>query len=163
MTTTWRTPTATSSLPAHNHRPRSGGKVFVEKASILEDIIADAEAHKTRSHYRIDKSDTLSTTLHNANHNSHHNANTMNPLESMRKARQPPNPHAEALEAMKERRERKFPVILGNVDKANEVLAEVEREMRLIEEAKYNKTRRQFEEWNANVHGKIQVRIYSHS
>jgi hypothetical protein len=130
----------------------------VEKASILEDIIVDAENSKRPSHYRIEKTSmTLSTSLHDTNHHAHHNNNTLNPLEAMRKARQPPNPHAEALEAMKERRERKFPVIMGNVDKANEVLAEVGKEMSLIEEAKYNKTRRQFEEWNANVHGKIQV------
>jgi hypothetical protein len=51
-----------------------------------------------------------------------------------------------------------FPVLLDRVDDANKFLDTIEKEMILANEAKNNKIRRQYEDWNTNVHGKIQVR-----
>lgn len=67
------------------------------------------------------------------------------------------NPHAEALAVQRERKEKKFPQILAAVDRSKNFLDEVDKEMSLAEEAKRNKTRRQFEDWNTNAHGQIQV------
>lgn len=144
-----------------------GGKVFVEKAHILEDLIQDIESTvRSTKFHRLDKS-TLSdaersATLHaNDQRSNHHNRNTLDPLQQMKKKYQDNNPHLHALEASREKRERKFPVIMQNVEKAIGSLTEVDKELRLYEEAKYNKTRRQFEEWNSNVHGEIMKKIHS--
>lgn len=64
-----------------------------------------------------------------------------------------------ALENAREKQEKQFPIILSNVSKAQSFLDTVDRDLNLLDETKRNKTRRQFEEWNANVHGDIQVPI----
>ena len=40
-------------------------------------------------------------------------------------------------------------------------LDEIDRELNLVDETKRTKTRRQFEDWNKNVHGKIQEKVLS--
>jgi hypothetical protein len=92
---------------------------------------------------------------------SFHNRNTLDPLGAMRRLNQGDNPHQLALEQERERRERRFPVLLSNVDKATAALHEVDRELRLVDEAKFNKTRRQFDEWNTQVHGEIMKKIHA--
>lgn len=69
------------------------------------------------------------------------------------------NAHLLLIEKKRERREALFPVLLANVEKSKAFLSTVEKEMDLAEEAKRNKVRRQFEEWNTQVHGTITQRI----
>ena len=49
--------------------------------------------------------------------------------------------------------------MLANVTKANNFLKTVDKDLNLIDETLKNKTRRQFDDWNKSVHGKIQQRI----
>jgi hypothetical protein len=50
-----------------------------------------------------------------------------------------------------------FPVLISNVQKATSFLDDMEKDISLHDETKKNKVRRQFEDWNASVHGTIQV------
>jgi hypothetical protein len=144
-----------------------GGKVFVEKAHILEDLIQDVEStvrstkyHRT-DHSVMTESEKTSTLHANDQRSNHHNKNTLDPLQQMKKKYQDNSPHLAVLEAAREKKERKFPLIMQNVEKAIDSLVDVDKELRLYEEAKYNKTRRQFEEWNSNVHGEIMKKIHT--
>jgi hypothetical protein len=59
-----------------------------------------------------------------------------------------------------EKQEELFPVLLSNVDRATQFLDTIDKELTLFDETKRNKTRRQFEDWNNNVHGVIQVDFF---
>lgn len=67
--------------------------------------------------------------------------------------------HLRALAAQKARKEKEFPLLLERIDKATDALNSIDHELQLADEAKRNKIRRQFEEWNSNVHGTIQKKI----
>ena len=69
------------------------------------------------------------------------------------------NAVARNLEREVERQDKMFPELLNNVKKATMFLDNVDKDINLHEETKKNKVRRQFDDWNANVHGAIQVRI----
>lgn len=132
-----------------------GGKVFVEKAAILDDIINDSnDASKSQKRYirtQIIESPVAEEGLKGR-------PLTSAPEVDLKRSKKDGNPHAEALQKQKDRRERAFPVLLAGVDQAMAALDDIDREMNLQEEARRNKVRRQFEDWNSNVHGEIQVR-----
>ena len=54
-------------------------------------------------------------------------------------------------------KEKLFPVLMTNVNKATAFLDTIDKDINLFDETKNNKIRRQFEDWNSNVHGSIQV------
>jgi replicative superfamily II helicase len=142
--------------------PRNN-KVFVERSGVLEEIIASSDNNITYStrheHTKIHEKkfhtapvtisvDTPRTLLTKQR--------ALQAIKTQELIEQNLQKHIES-EIMK--KERNFPILLSKVDQANEFLDTVEKEMRLIEETKRNKTRRQFNEWNMNVHGSIQVQI----
>lgn len=135
-------------------RPRTGGKVFVERENVLDDIIEDAKA-SSQGQRRYIRTKVIEEPVLSDTRRSPQNNNS--PPVDLKRAKNDSNPHAEAVAAMKEKRERQFPHILAAVDRANSFLDEVDKEMSLAEEAKRNKIRRQFEDWNTHVHGEIQV------
>lgn len=144
-------------------RPPTVGKVFIEKAAILEDLIADSSqyAQSRKKYVRteiIDANVDVPLTKTNGTRRSPTLPASSSPPVDLKRSKKDGNPHADAVALLREKREKAFPIILANVDRATSFLDEVDREMELANEAKRNKTRRQFEEWNTNVHGEIQVR-----
>lgn len=136
-------------------------KVFVEKPVILEDLLNSVEEPKKRyvKTEIINRNDlSLAQTQLKKNR-------SINPLEkelnlSLKPEFQTASEiHAIAGEIQREKRNKDFPLLLNNVDKATNFLNDIDKELKLVDESKYNKTRRQYEEWNTNVHGEIQVNI----
>jgi hypothetical protein len=56
------------------------------------------------------------------------------------------------------KREKEFDKHYSSIKEAQSLLDDVEKQLQLQDESKRNKTRRQFEDWNNNVHGAIMVR-----
>ena len=48
---------------------------------------------------------------------------------------------------------------LANIEESRAFLDMIDKNLKMNEESNYNNSRRQFEEWNINVHGKIQMEI----
>jgi hypothetical protein len=137
--------------PPSSIRPRSTtGKVFVEKGQVLEDLIADSELSRQNTK-RFIRTEVINNDLKSGGDR------TPPPKVDLKRGIKDDNPHADAVAKFRAKREKLFPIILENVDKATDFLNEIDKEMNLVNEAKRNKTRRQFEEWNQNVHGEIQV------
>eukprot|EP01031_Cornospumella_fuschlensis_P038851 gene38851-47252_t len=129
---------------------RMDGYMFVENRKVAEDLVATSPIRPSR-YVRTQRlgeeprEEPLSSSMTIPQHKK--------PVVD--------NSHLLALEAQKERKEREFPELLAKVDRAREFLGTIEKEMELADEAKRNKVRRQFEEWNTNVHGVIQKKIAS--
>ena len=54
-------------------------------------------------------------------------------------------------------KESKYITLMEGITKSMDLLDSIDKNMSLMEETKRNKCRRQFEEWNMQVHGSIQV------
>lgn len=136
-------------------RPRTGGNVFVEKANVLEDIIAESEATAQGSRRYVRTQIVTEQPSDHRRSVGHHTVGVSG--VDFKRSKPDANPHAESVAIQREKKEKKFPQILAAVDRSKSFLDEVDKEMSLAEEAKRNKIRRQFEDWNTNVHGEIQV------
>jgi len=64
-----------------------------------------------------------------------------------------------ALALQKEQSEKRLGMLSGRVQESTKFLDKVDKELELVDETKRTKTRRQFEDWNSNVHGHIQRTI----
>ncbi len=141
-----------------------GGKIYVEKAEVLEDVIIPGiERHPRRfKTERINRSpDTLNNSLRRTRSDSpgvEEEFSKTKPLD-FRLFRKEESLGKTAAEAARAKRDKMFPVLLERVEEASKFLDSVEKEIILVTEAKNNKIRRQYEDWNTNVHGKIQVII----
>lgn len=146
---------------------KTTGSVFVDKSETLEEML-DAEAlEKTRQIrtggiVRLDDGSRFSS------------VSAMSSAEIQKKLaderRQQEAYHTEQLvkqyveKSIHERtvqKERKFIHLVHDVEQSMSLLDSVDKSLNMIEETKRNKTRRQFEEWNTQVHGKIQDNIAS--
>jgi hypothetical protein len=133
----------------------SPGKVFVEKPDVLNDIIdsVDTKARTNAFHRTINVNE-----LQNATNTLQNNLLKEEKLkmelqtESIMKQN-----IKKSLEREKAKQEKMFPVLLENVEKAQRFLDTIDKDIFLHDETEQNKTRRQFEDWNFNVHGSIQV------
>lgn len=133
--------------------------VFVEKPRLFEDMViaGDESPNKPSRFVRSQIIESIPSINKGRGGSPHYKAGVPTQIIDLKKAPKNDNPHAEAVEAHRARKEQRFPVIMSNVEKATSFLDEVDREMQLVDEAKRNKVRRQFEDWNTNVHGEIQV------
>lgn len=132
-----------------------GGKVFVEKPQVLEEVILTSIEHHPRK-YRTEKIN-LNDTRKSRSPERDGNAKTTDNFDLIKMSASLTG--KTKLEYEREKKDRMFPVLLDRVDDANKFLDTIEKEMILANEAKNNKIRRQYEDWNTNVHGKIQVRL----
>lgn len=163
-----------------NHTAPSGAGmrqtgVFVEKPRLFEDmVIAGDDSPNKPSRFIRTQIIQASPSINKGHGGSQHGkrspdhangktATVTTQVIDLKKAPKNDNPHAEAVEAHRARKEQRFPIIMSNVEKALSFLDEVDREMQLVDEAKRNKVRRQFEDWNTNVHGEIQVLFLAQS
>jgi len=64
-----------------------------------------------------------------------------------------------ALALQKYQNEKRLGVLSSLVQESTNFLNKVDKELELVDETKRTKTRRQFEDWNQNVHGNIQKSI----
>ena len=61
----------------------------------------------------------------------------------------------------KDQKKQKFIDLNEDIDRCLDFLDVVDKEISLHDEAELNKVKRQFGEWNTNVHGRIQDNIYT--
>lgn len=131
-------------------------KVFVDKVDVLESLMdastVSSSAKRTQKHFTksiaSQESETHSRLL--KEQRQFQNEQTEIILQQTIK---------KALERQTEKQEKRFPVLLNNLHKAQTFLDVIDRDLNLFDETKKNKTRRQYEEWNTNVHGAIQKNI----
>lgn len=132
-------------------KEKNGGKVFVDKPKILEDVIISSieNGHPRKYRTEIIERKLPETTI---------DKNVYNPKSTLKQLGLINDPsQVTAAQLAREKKDKMFPVLLDRVDKAARYLDNIEKEMKLFEEAKNNKIRRQYEDWNTNVHGEIQV------
>jgi len=134
------------------------GKVFVEKPEVLDDIIDSLDqqiwtTHGSESHSISAKSKESIQNDHIHLLRAQQKQRTLQTEAIMKQNIQ------KSLERQNEKQERLFPVLLSNLDKATSFLDTIEKDISLHDETQKNKVRRQFEDWNATVHGSIQVCI----
>jgi hypothetical protein len=132
------------------------GKVFVENGPVLEELVEsiDPQAwqdrgvreHKTiRKQTQSTENDHTKLLKEQEKQRAHQTELIMQ--QNIQKS----------LERKNEKQERMFPVLMSNLDKATSFLDIIDKDINLHDETQQNKIRRQFEDWNAVVHGSIQV------
>ena len=144
---------------------KTTGSVFVDKAETLEDML-DAEAlERTRrirnGGVRVEDGSRFSSMSSGLS-----SIEIQKQLAEERK-KQEANHTAQLVKMYVEKskqdrvveREREFNHLTHDVAQSMSLLDSVDQKLNLMEETKRNKTRRQFEEWNVQVHGKIQENI----
>jgi len=144
-----------------NNSKRATGKVFVEKAAVLDDLIEGLENPTGFGSEGFSASE--SQTISNQS-----KASTVDHIKLLKDQQRQRNVQTElimkqniqkSIERESEKQEKLFPVLLSNVDKATSFLDTIDRDINLHDETQKNKARRQFEDWNSAVHGKIQRNI----
>lgn len=64
-----------------------------------------------------------------------------------------------SLQQKEANRDARFTRLLSDIEEAKSLLQKIDTGLNMDDEAKRNKVRRHFEDWNVNVHGKIQMKI----
>lgn len=131
------------------------GKVFVEKPDILDDLIDSVDDRSFSKRGVRAKSSTAKTAFGLSEHSrllKEQEIQRSHQTELMMKQ----NIH-KSLEIRKEKEQKLFPILMSNLDKATNFLDTIDKDINLHDETQQNKVRRQFEDWNTTVHGKIQV------
>eukprot|EP01038_Epipyxis_sp_PR26KG_P012195 gene12195-16338_t len=133
--------------------------IFVNNFELMEDIVNDSPRHNHNKNYPSKRGVSLGESTDT----------TVETAESLLRERRAAQDHQtnslmkqniqKTLEKLAVKQEQRFPVLLTKVDNANTFLNAIEKDINLHEETQRNKTRRQFEEWNLNVHGDIQKKI----
>lgn len=142
------------------------GNVFVDKPEVLEEIINGISnqgtySNRFPSNYFPDNKNSSNQSI-SSRTSTHSNFRALKEQrERLNKQTEEQTKHAveRAIEEEHIRKEKLFPVLMTNVNHATRFLDTVDKDLNLFDETKRNKTRRQFEDWNTNVHGNIQKRI----
>lgn len=133
------------------------GMVFVENQNILQDMIEDEVIGLSSRHQVLQKNSRNKKPLRPSKNSQ---------FDLLKEEKKMKNLKTEAalkqsLDNMQQqkinRKEKKFPALMVKIDNSVSFLDSIDKDINLIEETKMNKIRRQFEEWNSNVHGSIQV------
>ena len=145
---------------------KAGGSMFVEKEEILEDMLDEEAIEKTR---------TIRAGLNQKNYDNNSNGHkcefVSNKSNEISKQLLRDRLALEAYQsdlAMKKniqkqiqntanKKEQIFTNLESDIGDSMAFLDSIDKNMILMEETKKSKTRRQFEDWNTQVHGGIQV------
>lgn len=141
-------------------------KLFVENYDILEDIIADSNANTSNNNkYSQRKSSSRNNSyrktdriLSSVELNSKLLREQME-IKLQQDDAQMKRQLKEALMKRSEDRDTRFKNLMSSIESSKDTLKSIDKNLDLHFETKRNKVRRQFEEWNSNVHGKIQMNI----
>ncbi len=139
-------------------------RLYVEKPDVLEEILADISIND-RPRGRTTPSRMRRT--HNDGHHDngpHHEFSIAEKMHREMVLKQYQQEDAQmqrmvkkAIQKRENDRDAKFKKLMNDMDSAQTTLKSVDKTIDLHFESKRNKMRRQFEDWNVNVHGKIQV------
>ena len=165
---------------------RGPSKCYVDKGDVLENMIEEGtiKAEESNFGYRIQGEGSLMSSTSRRSMNSSRTSNSKASLSSekllmlernkadrievarrqfmteMKKRELETKQSIErAIISKKERESRKFHAGLKSIEDAKSLLDDIDRNLKLEDETYRNKVRRQFEDWNTNVHGTIQQNI----
>ena len=146
---------------------------FVERSDILDNLLADASVPLSPSASIISENGTKSVGSHRSlrlgNKSSPTRGNSLtSPGKGSSSLSLSGSSNAEVQARMLLERTRiqraaendkKFSELQISLNESLDFLDEVDRDLSLVDETRRTKTRRQFEDWNKNVHGKIQQKV----
>jgi len=151
------------------NKSNNNSNVYVEKPEVLEDLLNDIDLNSSnrliKKKYNnnsisssisnvINKEGSLTSTEIQKQLLREQIINNKKSQEIMTK-----NNIQKALQKKLDKQEDKFKKLSSNIDKSLKMLDDVDKDLDLVKETHRTKIRRQFEDWNTNVHGKIQMLI----
>lgn len=155
-------------------RTQRTSAIYVDKADVIEDILADSVISSYHGGPGVgrrgtrrakDQGDVNSTPSFNESSTSSALSIQERMIKEQMLNRNKQTDAATKMniqKAMQSRilkQEKEFNKLCTNISDAKAFLAQVDKNLELHEETNRNKTRRQFEDWNTNVHGNIQIKI----
>jgi len=140
----------------------ASGRVFVDKPEVLDDLI-EFSVRETVSrggtNRRLDEKRETGPRSKSADDN-HKRLMRLQHLQEAQKIDLLTKANIQkTIRRNAEKKDQQFQRLVSNVEDAKKYLSVVDRSLELQNEATRNKVRRQFEEWNNTVHGKIQGNI----
>jgi len=156
-------------MSRYGRQPEAQGKVYIEKLETFEKFINDpdpVEQTSTRSSTRKStggqRLKSSSFSKDEAERQARENRAILErevrerEIRSLEKTREIV---ARSVRAEAERREKRLLANLSHINDTKRMLDTIDHELKINDETNRNNNRRQFEEWNLNVHGKIQAKI----
>lgn len=144
-----------------NRTGGSGGQVFVEKANRLEEMLEDDRQSNSRSsssRRRVRKIVEYRETEAKVDINKL-KARELLTASYIKTANETQRNIEKSVKRTKEKKKNKFMDLNEDIDRCLDFLDIVDKDLSLHDEAELNKVKRQFGEWNTNVHGRIQDNI----
>jgi len=153
----------------HKRKPEIHGRVYVEKLEAFEKFINDPDPVESTSRSSIRRhtgAHRLNASSSSAEENTRRQMRENHAflereirekeLRSLEKTRDivERSVHSEA-----ERKEKRLQKNLSSIEETKRMLDTIDHELKINDETNHNNNRRQFEDWNLNVHGKIQTKI----
>lgn len=148
------------------HNRTDGGQVFVEKANRLEEMLDDDRQSTSRSSGRSGRGRRVRKIAEPQDTEKKEDINKLKAREllsaSYVKTAQDTQRNVEkSVKRAKEKKTQKFIDLTEDIDRCLDFLDVVDKNISLHEEAELNKVKRQFGEWNTNVHSRIQDQVSS--
>mmetsp|Transcript_26554 Transcript_26554/g.26801 ORF Transcript_26554/g.26801 Transcript_26554/m.26801 type:complete len:347 (+) Transcript_26554:228-1268(+) len=146
-----------------------GGRVFVEKPEVLDQLIesSTSESHKTQKS-RVLSLSSHETVLEEASRRAQQAIENNRKLLIEQKKGEAQRTDAimkaniqKSIRKNNEKKEMRYNSLKDDVETARMFLKTVDKSLQIQKEANHNKIRRQFDDWNNTVHGKIQGNISS--
>lgn len=141
---------------------KTGGLVFVEKANRLEEMLEDDRQGLSRStvgsRRRVRKIVEHQET-ETKEHLNKQKARELLNASYVKTAQETQRNVERSIKRNKDKKKQKFLDLNNDIDRCLDFLDVVDKDISLHDEAELNKVKRQFGEWNSNVHGRIQDNI----
>lgn len=147
---------------------KTTGNVFVEKNDVLEDMLDEEALDRTRKMRRgMNRSRQLDSSINDERMN-YRSSPSMNEIPQQLLKEQRILEAIQLEEMIKEkiqktiqkginRKDMLYSHLTNDIEESMMFLDSIDKNMLLMDETKRNKTRRQFEDWNTQIHGNIQV------
>ena len=139
------------------------GRLFVDKVDVLEEIIADSQSLTSRR-MRPETIKTAKSSLTSIETRDSPDRRMREKMHREQLAIKMQQDDAlvarklkKSMQRQEELRDENFAKLLADIELSNETCKAIDKNLSLHFENQQNKVRRQFEDWNTNVHGKIQV------
>lgn len=144
-------------------RPPSGGRVYIDNEAVLDIMLQDSDALSPNS-IRAAKARARRSNPEDSEHAESRETTKQKNIEHYKEISRRTEMEAQksierSLKKKQLDSEKKFDHLTNDILEAKELLDSIDESISLQQEAARNKTRRQFEDWNMNVHGKIQAEI----
>jgi hypothetical protein len=143
---------------------RSAGNCYVEKDDVLEDMLDDDALERTRAIRACQTSNRPCSKLNDhslgsTSHRSRQKGRGRDDLDAHQLSAPMMKSAQKQSQKVQQKKDALYSTLVLDISESMNLLDSIDQNLYLIEETKRNKTRRQFEEWNSQVHGSIQVSI----